>query len=109
MKPVPFADQNFIFRKPDNMTDKECGDLPCFVDKINSQVVSCWELSEEEKKQIAETGKIWVGIKAFPVPPMFLCTINPINQITIEMNHEAVKALQDNGTLPKLPKRGKRT
>ena len=42
------------------MSDKECTSLPCFRD--GNQVISKWELSEEEKAHIAKHGFIWVSV-----------------------------------------------
>ena len=100
MKPGPFKEQNFIFRRPEGMTKEECGDLPCHVDKVNGQVIACYELTDEEKEQIAASGKLYLGIKAFPIPPVWLTTVSPFNSIEIQMAPEAVKELQKKGVLP---------
>jgi hypothetical protein len=60
MKPIKFKEQNSDLQKPKSMTDEECSSLPCFRD--GKQVVSKWELNEEEKKHVAENGFIWVRV-----------------------------------------------
>lgn len=48
--------------------------LPAFIDKTN--VVCCFELDEEERKRIAETGEIWVSLlhHNYTINPIFLTT-----------------------------------
>lgn len=71
MKQVEFKEQNGILLKPENMTDEQCGTLPCYRD--GSQVISKWILSEEEKKQILENGFIWVSVlSGISQPPIAL-------------------------------------
>jgi len=60
MKPIEFDEQNGNLGKPVNMSDKECGSLPCFRDGLN--VVSKWELTEEELKEIKKTKCIYVSV-----------------------------------------------
>lgn len=60
MKPVEFDEQNGNLVKPTSMTDEECGSLPCFRD--GTSVVSMWELTEDELKQIQKTKCIYVTV-----------------------------------------------
>lgn len=86
MKPIEFEEQNFEFKKPKSMTDKECGSLPCFIDKNEKhpQVISCWKLSEEELKEIQKTGIVWMSVFAFPVPPVWIGAEKPLQEIVID-------------------------
>ena len=52
------------------MSDKECSSLPCFRD--GQQVISKWELSEEEKAHVAEHGFIWISVLGGPSQPPIL-------------------------------------
>ena len=80
MKPVSFKQQNTIYNKPEDMTDEQCGDLPAhrFVseDKI-PYVISCWELSPEELEQIKTTGKVWLTVCAYTMPPVSIDVTTP--------------------------------
>lgn len=71
MKPIEFNEQNTIFAKD----QPEYLPLPVFKNE-EGDVISCWELSEEEIKQITETRKLWIGVKTFnhPLQPIF-CTV----------------------------------
>ncbi len=79
MKPIDFPESNKNLLKPEGMTDEECGSLPVLTD--GQVCVSCWELSEEEKKQLLETGKIWLMVYSGQTqPPVCLTTEKPITQ-----------------------------
>ena len=55
-EPVDFPEANTTF---DSNGAENVVDLPCFVDETTT--VSCWKLSEEERKLVAETGYVWLG------------------------------------------------
>lgn len=59
MKPIEFEGQTHVLAKD----QKEYQPLPVFVDlsKKQTPMVSCWQLTEEELKKIAETGVIWIS------------------------------------------------
>lgn len=71
MKPIGFEEANLIF----GANQPEYNQLP-ILHKQDGDVVSCWELSEEEIKQITETKKLWISVKTFnnPLQPIF-CTV----------------------------------
>ena len=54
MKPVKFAEANATF----GANQPEYQPLPAMV--IGDAVVSCWELTDEEKQQVMKEGKIWL-------------------------------------------------
>ena len=60
MKPVEFKGQNKVYLKPENMTDEECSSLP--VNQTGDTIVSCWELDENDIKDILKNKKIWLGV-----------------------------------------------
>lgn len=72
MKPVEFEEQNVIFAKD----QPQYTPLPAYR-QDDGIVITCWELSEEEKKQVAETGRIWLGISTFnnPLQPIYCTTL----------------------------------
>lgn len=69
MKPVEFEGQNVVMGKD----QPEYQNLPAHITK-QGQVFQCWELSEDDKKMIQETGKIWVSQLTFnqPLQPILL-------------------------------------
>ena len=83
MKPIEFNEQNTIYAKD----QPQYTPLPA-LKNAEGDVIMCFELSDEEIKEIVETKKIWLGMKTFnnPLQPIFLSTIkndlipvNPIN------------------------------
>ncbi len=43
-------------------------DLPVFIG--NGLVISCWRLSEDELKTVAETGVVWLAVMGNTAPPV---------------------------------------
>ena len=80
---IDFPERNDYIGKPPTMTDNQCYALPvsriatyvpgpCDKDKavITHAHISCWELSEEEREEVAKTGKVYLkvlGISTFPI------------------------------------------
>jgi hypothetical protein len=80
---IDFPQRNDFIGKPRTMTDNQCYGLP--VSRIATYVpgptdkdkavithahISCWELSDEEREQVAKTGKVYLkvlGISTYPV------------------------------------------
>ena len=82
MTPIDFPESNFTFKRPADMTPEECGDLLVFkgLDTLGLPIIiSCWELSEEDKIRIAETGKVWLTICGNGMPPVGLGTAKPFD------------------------------
>lgn len=63
MKAVDFKDVNL--RIAENQEEYET--LPVYVNRnhASTPTTMCFELSEKEKKQVAETGKIWLTVLTF--------------------------------------------
>jgi len=74
MKPVRFDEANKNLTKPADMSDEECSSLPVFND--GTVCVSCWELSDDDKKQLLETGKLWLSVHSGVTQPPVLLTVN---------------------------------
>lgn len=73
---VGFEGANTIYQAPKGA--KDVGDLECF--KTDSEVISCWRLSEDEIAQIIETGVVWLSIKGHTVAPVYVSG-NPLVMI----------------------------
>ncbi len=69
MKPVPFEEQNTTY------VAEGCGDLPVF--KQMPQIISCFELTDEEIEKLKHTNKIWVSVHAVDMPPIWLGVDKP--------------------------------
>lgn len=69
MKPVKFPEANAIFGEGQPQYEP----LPVLLFP-DGQVISCWQLSEEEKARVAETGEIWLSQLTFnrPLQPVFM-------------------------------------
>ena len=92
MKPIKFEEQNVIYAE----NQKEYLPLPAKKNE-NGDVITCWELSPEEVKEVTETGKIWFKIATFnqPLQPIFssilkheVLGIEPENKINPEITKE---------------------
>lgn len=70
MKPVKFEDANAKMIAPG------CGELPVIQTKDNC-LVSCWEMSEEEKKEFEKTGKIWLSVIGLKHPLVCMSVEQP--------------------------------
>lgn len=82
MLPTSFEQANFVFQKPQNMTDEECMDLPTFVGFTTEGmpcIISCWKFSKEDLEEIQKTGCIFLSITGHGMPPVSLFTENPFN------------------------------
>ena len=77
MKPVQFKEQNIIYSKDDpNYMPLPAHRVEC---DSNGTVICCWQLTEEERKRVAETGIVWHSIITFggPLQPQYLSTDSP--------------------------------
>lgn len=83
MKPVKFAEANAIL----GTNQPEYQPLPAMVN--GDVVVSCWELTDEEKQQVMKEGKIWLGVMTFgqSLQPVLL-TCDKSDVITESLNTE---------------------
>lgn len=84
MKPVKFAEANATF----GANQPEYQPLPAMVN--GDVVVSCWELTDEEKQQVMKEGKIWLGVMTFgqALQPVLL-TCDKSDVITESSNTES--------------------
>lgn len=65
MKPIEFKEQNAILAK----NQPQYRPLPVhIVGDDNGAVISCWQLTPEEKKKVMETGVIWFSTMTFGHP-----------------------------------------
>ena len=71
MEAVNFKESNVVFAE----NQDEYKPLPAYIDNFGV-VVTCWKLSEEEIKNINETGRIYLETLTFnnPLQPVMLTT-----------------------------------
>ena len=71
MKPKKFEEANVVYGKGHS----EYLPLPAHKTE-EGQAIFCFELDEEERKRIAETGELWVSLLTFnkPLQPILLTT-----------------------------------
>lgn len=84
MLPTTFEGFNFVYTKPKDWTDEQCGDLPVFKGQTRDGfpcIISCWKLSKEDLKEIQKTRSIYLNIIGQGMPPVLLFTENPFVDI----------------------------
>ena len=74
-EPIEFEQQNAIFTKPEDMTDDECVSLHVF--QSETQIISCWQLTEDEMIEVAKTGKIYLSVMGQAQPPVCVLGESP--------------------------------
>lgn len=73
MEAVQFEQSNFVFKRPPDMTEEQCGDLSVFRGKNEGGmpvIISCWQPTPEELEEINRTGKVWLSICGTGMPPV---------------------------------------
>lgn len=80
--PIDFKGQNFEFTAPPGM-ENQVRPLPVRKQMHHEydvpEIVSCWELDEEERKQVAETGCVYLSILGEGMPPVYVSGTNLSN------------------------------
>lgn len=78
MKPVEFSEQNKVYTKPEGWTDEECEPLPVF--QGEGQIISCWELSDEDIEKLKTTKRIWLHVWSINQPPVLVSPDYPFQK-----------------------------
>ncbi|MFA7505287.1 MAG: hypothetical protein WCZ28_11355 [Burkholderiaceae bacterium] len=68
-RPVEFAEANTLLLAPAGHEDSVA---PLPVHRGDGCVVSCWQLSAEDLRRIAETGEIWLSVWGHTAPPVLV-------------------------------------
>jgi len=66
--PTDFAEANLLLVGPEGRDDI----IPLPVRRTDDSVVSRWELSAEEVREIAETGVVWLSVIGRTAPPVYV-------------------------------------
>ena len=75
MKPVNFPEHNKVFTKPEGWFDEECQPLPVF--QNDEQIISCWEVTNEDIEKMKKTKRIWLSIHGNAQPPVWVSADYP--------------------------------
>lgn len=88
MQPVKFKGANVTFAE----NQPEYKPLPAFIDE-QGNVVTCWELSNEDFEKLVETKRIYLSIKTFnnPLQPIFMTA--DVNEVLIYEDGEESELL----------------
>lgn len=76
-QPVEFPEQNFVYKRPQSMTEEQCGDLPCYRNPQGPATVSCWKMPWRQRLQILFTGKVWLYLVWPGHPPVLVTSEKP--------------------------------
>ncbi len=68
MKPQHFKEAQIELKKPESMTDEECGSLWVFQSE-NGECISLWKASLWERVKFLFHGKVWLGIVSGETQP----------------------------------------
>lgn len=74
MRPKEFKEQNAVF----GSGQKGVEPLPAYL-SADGQVVSCWEVTDEDIKRMRETGCVWLSVLTYrePLQPVCITTEYP--------------------------------
>lgn len=84
MLPADFPQSNYVYEKPNNVSDELCVNLPAWKGVAENDgddslpiIISCWRFNKEDLETIQRTGQIWISIMSDNLPPIALQTVNP--------------------------------
>ncbi len=84
-KPVDFPEKTHLLGPPEG-AEAYVQDLPVHSDGM--YCTSCWELDEEELREVAKTRRVWVSIMSGRTqPPVLVLGISPLEQ-TVTLKFE---------------------
>lgn len=87
MKPVDFPEKNFTFGPPQGVSERDCGNLPCYkgIEEGSNWpvIISAWKPTPEELEEIKRTGTVWLRIYGSGMPPVALSGHTPWPQSTL--------------------------
>lgn len=98
MKPVEFKEQSHLLGKdqPEFDTLPACIISPNPMQNYPGEIVSVWELSDEELELIKTTKRVYVRIQGQAQPPILLEVKNPFVPIPEEVKETPVINLKTN-------------
>lgn len=90
MRAIDFEQSNKNLGAPEGQEENVFA-LPVFTN--GAVCISCWEMNEEERREVSETGKIWLGVwSGVTQPPVLPWVKSPF---VVAQRHEATQQLVD--------------
>lgn len=83
MVPVAFDEENSLLHPPIGMTPEECETISVFKGQTQTGlpvVVSCWKLTKDELEEINRTGRVYLTVLGFTMPPVTLDVKSPLKE-----------------------------
>lgn len=72
MKPLKFKEATIELKKPQSMTDEECGSLWIYQSE-KGECISCWSISFWQRLKFLFHGRLWLGVLSGKTqPPVWL-------------------------------------
>lgn len=68
-RPIDFAGSNLLLTVPEQLEHKV---VPLAARRANGAIVSCWLLSAEDLRRIADTGQVWISVMGDSSPPVLV-------------------------------------
>jgi hypothetical protein len=80
MTPASFDESNVVLDKPQDMSYDECDALSVLRTETTEGlpvVISCWKPTKEELDEIIKTGRVWLTIYGYTMPPAYVSGTKP--------------------------------
>lgn len=72
MKPIRFKEATIELKKPQSMTDEQCGSL-WIAQSEKGECISCWSVPFWQRVKFVFHGKLWLGVVSGRTqPPVWL-------------------------------------
>ena len=84
MTPVEFKGQMSVLKKPEGMSEEDCGSLPMAITKKGEHpsIESVWELTDEDLVLISKSRRIRHGVIGTMHPPIYM-SIEPCEENSV--------------------------
>lgn len=83
MVPASFNESNVVLSRPRDLTAEQCDPLSVWRGRLEDgtpAVVSCWKLTADDLRRLAETGRVWLVVMGHRMPPVALTSESPFRQ-----------------------------
>lgn len=87
LHPASFEDSNAVFGPPIGKSEDEVASLSAAFIQWGDvpAVLSCWKPTEAQIETIRRTGRLWLAVIGETMPPVCLCSENPLDYEGIEL------------------------
>lgn len=83
MEACSFDEANVVLSRPPDMTADDCDPLSVWRGNDtagNPRVISCFKLTREELDLINKTGRVWLWVSGYTMPPVCLTIAHPFKE-----------------------------